>query len=75
MTKDKLAVTLPRELAETAREAVRAGRAASVSAYVSEAMAERAQRDRLVETLDAMDQELGAPSAEAETWARRVLGV
>lgn len=75
MTKDKLAITLPHELAETVREAVRAGRAPSVSAYLTGAVAEKARRDRLVEVLDAMDEEMGAPSAGAETWARRVLGV
>lgn len=66
-------MTLPAELAATAREAVRDGRAASVSAYITEAVSERVRREQLVDLLTAMDRELGAPSEEAEAWARRVL--
>ncbi|MHB1711655.1 MAG: toxin-antitoxin system antitoxin subunit [Acidimicrobiales bacterium] len=73
MSKVKLAMTLPTELAETARAAVRDGRAPSVSAYITEAVYERVRREHLVELLDAMDAELGAPSGEAEAWARHVL--
>ena len=73
MSRVKLAMTLPSELAETARAAVRDGRAPSVSAYITEAVYERVRREHLVELLDAMDAELGAPSGEAEAWAKRVL--
>jgi Arc/MetJ-type ribon-helix-helix transcriptional regulator len=47
-TKAKIAVTLDRERVEAARTAVRSGRAASVSAYVEEAML-RMERSRTVE--------------------------
>ena len=71
--KRKIAVSVPEELVAHVEEEVRAGRAASVSAYVSEALAEKAKGDELLVLLDRMDEELGKPSQEAEEWARRVL--
>ena len=73
--KRKIAVSLPEELAEEAVAAVEAGRAASVSAYVSQAIAEKTRRDRLLDVLDELDRELGVPSDADEAWARRVLGL
>jgi len=52
--KAKIAVTLPEELVQAARAAVRSGRAASVSAYVASALAERAKLDDLDGLLDEM---------------------
>ena len=72
--KRKIAVSLPAELVIHAEAAVRAGRAASVSAYVSDALADKARDDELVDVLDEMDREFGRPSKAAEAWARRVLG-
>jgi Arc/MetJ-type ribon-helix-helix transcriptional regulator len=69
----KIAVSLPDELVEEARQAVREGRADSVSAYVAEAMSERTRRDTLRSLLDDLDQELGAPSRYAERWAGQQL--
>jgi Arc/MetJ-type ribon-helix-helix transcriptional regulator len=51
----KIAVSLPDELVEAARAAVRDGRAASVSAYVADAMADKALRTSLGELLDDLD--------------------
>ena len=51
----KIAVSLPDELVEAARAAVRDGRAASVSAYVADAMADKARRTSLGELLDDLD--------------------
>ncbi|MGH8906026.1 MAG: toxin-antitoxin system antitoxin subunit [Egibacteraceae bacterium] len=73
--REKIAVSIPQELVGAARAEVVAGRAASLSAYVTQALAEKTQRDRLVEALDEMDRELGPPSAEDEAWAQRVLGL
>ena len=73
--KRKIAVSVPEELVGEAEAAVEAGRASSVSAYVTQAMAEKAGRDRLVEVLDQMDRELGPPTRRDETWAHRVLGL
>ena len=73
--KRKIAVSVPEELVARVEEEVNAGRAASVSAYVSEAVAEKTRADDLVAVLDDMDRQLGKPSKEAEEWARRVLGL
>jgi len=71
--KRKFVVSVPAELVEAAEAAVAAGRAASVSAYFSEALREKTQRDSLVDVLDAMDREFSKPGKEAEAWARDVL--
>jgi Arc/MetJ-type ribon-helix-helix transcriptional regulator len=71
----KLAVSLPDELAQQARQAVRDGRAASVSAYIADAMT-HAERVRSISALVAdMRAEDGEPSEEDYAWARRALGV
>ena len=46
--KRKVAVSVPAELVEAAEAAVAAGQAPSVSAYFSDALREKAQRDSLV---------------------------
>ena len=60
----KIAVSLPDELVEAARAAVRDGRAASVSAYVADAMADKARRTSLVELLDELDRVHGPVSQD-----------
>jgi Arc/MetJ-type ribon-helix-helix transcriptional regulator len=72
--KEKIAVSLPAELVAAARAAVDRGDAASVSAYVADALAAKVQRDRLIEVLDELDRELGPPTAEEARWAQAVLG-
>jgi Arc/MetJ-type ribon-helix-helix transcriptional regulator len=62
----KIAVTLPTELVEAARAAVRAGRATSVSAYVAQAMAERAKLDDLDGLLSQLLAETGGPMTDTE---------
>ena len=47
-------MSLPDQLVEAARKAVRDGRAASVSAYVADAMADKARRTSLGELLDEL---------------------
>ena len=59
MTRAKIAVSLPEELVDQAREAVRTGRAASVSAYVTAALEEKARLDDLATLLDEMLAESG----------------
>jgi Arc/MetJ-type ribon-helix-helix transcriptional regulator len=71
----KIAVSLPDELVAAARQAVAEGRAASVSAYVAEALAERRADEDLARLLDEMDAEHGPPTAEHFAWARRALGL
>jgi Arc/MetJ-type ribon-helix-helix transcriptional regulator len=72
--KAKIAVTLPQELVLAARAAVREGRAASVSAYVAEAMAQRATADDLDALLAEMLDNTGGPMTDEERlWADQLL--
>jgi len=73
---EKIAVSLPDGLAERARMAVRQGRAASVSAYVASALAEKIKLDELSTLLDEMLAESGGPLTPTERRAAdRALGV
>lgn len=67
----KITVTVPDELIDDARRAVESGRARSVSAYVSAAMATYQRRQTLGELLEEWEQELGPTSPESRTWAER----
>jgi Arc/MetJ-type ribon-helix-helix transcriptional regulator len=69
----KIAVSLPEELVAAARRAVAAGRAATVSAYVADALVRAEREHSLAELLADLDRELGEPSAEAREWADRQL--
>lgn len=64
--KRKIAVSLPGELVAAAKRAVRAGRAPNVSAYVAEAIAEKAKLDDLKSLLDEMLEETGGPLTDEE---------
>ena len=72
----KLAVSLPKHVAERTRRAVRLGRASSVSAYVTQALEEKTKLDELSTLLDEMLAESGGPLTAAERRAAdRLLGV
>ena len=74
-TTAKIAVSLPRSIAERARQAVRQGRASSVSAYVAAALEEKAKLDELSALLDEMLAESGGPlTSTEERAADRALG-
>ena len=73
MTKAKIAFTIPADLLMLAKKEVRAGRAKSLSGFISEAVNEKVQRDELKSVLDAMDAEYGPPNKAARRWAKRVL--
>jgi hypothetical protein len=71
----KIAISVPKGLAERARRAVRHGRAASVSAYVASALEEKTKLDDLAALLDEMLAESGGPLSLAERRAAdRALG-
>lgn len=73
---EKLAISLPSRAAESARRAVRQGRAASVSAYVASAIEEKSKREDLAAFLAAMLAETGGPLTAAEAReADRSLGI
>lgn len=65
-TTEKIAVSLPRQIAARLRRAVRQGRAASVSAYVASALDEKAKLDDLSALLDEMLAASGGPLTPAE---------
>ena len=69
----KIAISLPAAQLERARAAVRAGRAGSVSAYVTDAL----ERQHCDEDLEGLVAELkaahGEPSAEDRAWAQAAL--
>lgn len=71
----KIAISLPDELAEQAKQAVAEGRAASVSAYIAALLEQRAADEKWVQMLAEMDAEYGEPTAEHYAWAERVLGI
>jgi hypothetical protein len=73
MTMLKVAVTVPDVVLRDAKLAVRAHRAKTLSAYVSEALVEKLSRDNLEAVLDAMDATLGPPSKQAKARAKRAL--
>ena len=66
MTKAKIAVTLPPALVTRAQDAVREGRAPSISAYVASALEEKAKLDELDKMLDEMLGETGGPLTDRE---------
>ena len=71
----KIAVSLPDEQVEMIQRAVRQGRAASVSGFISQAVARADREDSLRLLLEELDRELGAVSAEDLAWADRELGL
>lgn len=75
-TTHKIAVSLPKHIAEGARRAVRNGRAKTVSAYVAEALEEKVKLEHLAELLDEMLADSGGPLTSAERRAAdRTLGI
>ena len=66
MTSMKVAVSLPRETFERAKRAVSSGRAASLSAYVTAALEQKATFDELSDLLDEMLAETGGPMTAVE---------
>jgi Arc/MetJ-type ribon-helix-helix transcriptional regulator len=75
-TTEKIAISLPKDLASRARKAVRRGDAPSMSAYVSRALEQQSKLDDLNALLDEMLAETGGPLTKAELRAAdRDLGV
>ena len=71
----KIAISLPDDLVESARRAVAENRAASVSAYIADAMTRRERVESLGALLADWDREFGPPSAEDFAWAKQQLGL
>jgi hypothetical protein len=76
MNTQKIAISLPGALVVRARNAVREGRALSVSAYVAAALEEKSKLDELEELLQEMLAETGGPlSVRERKAADAALGV
>ncbi|MGH2915993.1 MAG: hypothetical protein ACRDMX_13495 [Solirubrobacteraceae bacterium] len=75
MRRSRVTVTVHPEVLATAEEEVAAGRSSSVSAWVDEAMQEKARREDLVALLGEMRAENGKATTEEDAWARQVLGL
>jgi Arc/MetJ-type ribon-helix-helix transcriptional regulator len=72
----KIAVSLPKQVAERARRAIKRGSAASMSAYVSTALEEKIKMDDLSTLLAEMLEESGGALTAAERRAAdRALGL
>jgi Arc/MetJ-type ribon-helix-helix transcriptional regulator len=72
----KIAVSLPKLVADRARRAVQRGSAPSVSAYVTAALEEKLKGDELATLLAEMLEQSGGPLTAAERHAAdRMLGV
>jgi len=69
----KIAISLPDEQVAALKQAAAEGRAASVSALVSEALAEKFQRDSLAALVADIIAEDGPPSPEDYAWAEEAL--
>lgn len=69
MTTAKIAVSVPRDILQRARRAVRHGRAGSMSAYVAAALVQKATLDELDELLAQMLAESGGPLTATEVRA------
>ena len=68
-------MTVPPAALEAAERDVSAGKAASVSAWVSEAMEAKARRESLKDLLAEIRTEIGPATREETEWARAVLGL
>ncbi|WP_436702083.1 ribbon-helix-helix domain-containing protein [Nocardioides sp. BYT-33-1] len=69
----KITVSLPDHLVEHARAAVEEGRAASVSAYVAQALQQKADREPIGDFFEMFDEKWGPPTEEDTAWAREQL--
>ena len=70
MSTSRITVSLPTRQVEAAKAAVASGEAASVSAYVSEAL--DVAYDSLAALAADMIKEFGEPGPEAKAWAEAV---
>lgn len=72
----KITVSLPDEAVTEARRAVKEGRAASVSAYIADALDRTyGKRRPLSEAVAEMVAATGEPTARDLAWARRAMGL
>lgn len=73
MTRSKIAISLPKDQLSRVHREVRAGRADSVSGYITRALAEHERRESLQTVLRDLIKEHGEPAPEDVAWAERAL--
>ena len=73
MTRSKIAISLPKDQLVKVHREVRAGRAASVSGYISQVLAEHEKRESLGALLRDLIEQYGEPAAEDLKWAESAL--
>lgn len=69
--KERVTISVEPEVIQIAKEDVEAGRAASVSGAMEDAVKARAKRRALREALDMREAELGPIGEEARAWAKK----
>lgn len=71
----RITVSLAEDLLAEVNDAVARGRAASVSAYVAEALREKTGRESLDDLLAELRAEMGAATEEETAWVREALDI
>ncbi len=72
MTRAKIAISLPKDELARVRREVRAGRADSISGYITRVLAEHEKRESLHTLLEDLIKLHGEPSVEDVKWAESV---
>ena len=73
MTRSKIAISLPKEQLARVHREIKAGRADSVSGYITRVLEEQEKRESLQALLRDLTEQFGEPSAEDIEWADRAL--
>jgi hypothetical protein len=73
MTRAKIAISLPKDQLARVHRQIRAGRAESVSGYISGVLADEEKRDSLRGLLRDLVKQHGEPGPEDIEWAERML--
>jgi hypothetical protein len=73
MTRSKIAISLPQEQLARVHREVRAGRAESVSGYITKVLEEHEKHESLRELLRDLVKQHGAPAPKDIKWAERQL--
>jgi hypothetical protein len=73
MTRSKIAITLPKDQLARVHQEIRAGRADSVSGYITKVLAEQEKSESLRTLLRDLIRQHGEPTAKDIKWAERAL--
>ena len=73
MTRSKIAISLPKDQLLRVHREVRAGRADSVSGYITKVLEEHERRESLQALLRDLIEQYGEPAAEDVKWAEHAL--